>query len=89
MADPLRQFLPYGLEDLPALLHTPRAAPREALSAGLVAYLKRLGAPSASLEAKATLTMKLTCITARPAMRGKKRPITSRTPGESRPRVGV
>ncbi|GIW27367.1 MAG: putative cysteine ligase BshC [Meiothermus sp.] len=51
MADPLRQFLPYGLEDLPALLHTPRAAPREALSAGLVAYLKRLGAPSASLEA--------------------------------------
>lgn len=51
MADPLRQFLPYGLEDLPVLLRTPRAAPREALSAGLVAYLKRLGAPSASLEA--------------------------------------
>ncbi|AWR87330.1 bacillithiol biosynthesis cysteine-adding enzyme BshC [Meiothermus taiwanensis] len=51
MADPLRQFLPYGLEDLPALLRAPRAAPREALSAGLVAYLKRLGAPSASLEA--------------------------------------
>jgi bacillithiol biosynthesis cysteine-adding enzyme BshC len=51
MADPLRQFLPYSLEDLPALLSTPREAPREALSAGLVAYLRRLGAPPASLEA--------------------------------------
>ncbi len=51
MSDPLHSFLPYGLESLPALLHTPRDAPREALRAGLVAYLKRLGAPPASLEA--------------------------------------
>lgn len=51
MADPLCQFLPYSLEDLPVLLQTPRAVPRAALSAGLMAYLKRLGAPAASLEA--------------------------------------
>ncbi|GIW26289.1 bacillithiol biosynthesis cysteine-adding enzyme BshC [Meiothermus sp.] len=51
MPDPLHPFLPYGLDNLPALLRTPRDAPREALSAGLVAYLKRLGAPQASLEA--------------------------------------
>ncbi len=51
MAEALRQFLPYGIEDLPALLRTSRDAPRNALSAGLVAYLKRLGAPQASLEA--------------------------------------
>lgn len=46
-----KQFLPYGLEDLPAILEAPRAAPRAELSAGLVAYLKRIGAPRASLEA--------------------------------------
>lgn len=46
-----RHFLPFGLEDLPTVLDSPKAAPREALSAGLVAYLKRLGAPQASLEA--------------------------------------
>ncbi len=51
MSDALRPFLPYGLADLPTLLEKPRAAPREALSAGLVAYLQRLGAPPASLEA--------------------------------------
>jgi len=51
MADPLRQFLPYNLEDLPTLLRAPRQAPREALSASLLAYLQRLGAPPASLEA--------------------------------------
>lgn len=51
MPDALRQFLPFGIENLPVLLQTPRAAPRKALSAGLVAYLKRLGAPQASLEA--------------------------------------
>lgn len=51
MSEALRHFLPFGLEDLPAVLDTPKAAPREALSAGLVAYLKRLGAPQASLEA--------------------------------------
>lgn len=51
MPGPLRPFLPFGLEDLPLLLDTPKAAPREALSNGLVAYLKRLGAPKASLEA--------------------------------------
>ncbi|MCX7784102.1 MAG: bacillithiol biosynthesis BshC, partial [Meiothermus sp.] len=51
MPDPLHPFLPYGLESLPALLRTPRDAPREALRAGLVAYLQRLGAPKASLEA--------------------------------------
>lgn len=51
MPNALRQFLPFGIENLPALLQAPRAAPREALSAGLVAYLRRLGAPQASLEA--------------------------------------
>lgn len=51
MPNALHQFLPYSFEDLPALLRRPRAAPREALSAGLVAYLKRLGAPQTSLEA--------------------------------------
>jgi len=55
MPDALRQFLPFGIENLPVLLRTPRAAPREALSAGLVAYLKRLGAPQASLEAARAL----------------------------------
>jgi bacillithiol biosynthesis cysteine-adding enzyme BshC len=55
MPNALRQFLPFGIENLPALLHTPRSAPREALSAGLVAYLKRLGAPPQSLEAARTL----------------------------------
>lgn len=51
MPDALCQFLPYRLEHLPAVLRTPREVPREALSAGLVAYHKRLGAPTASLEA--------------------------------------
>ncbi|GIW34443.1 bacillithiol biosynthesis cysteine-adding enzyme BshC [Meiothermus sp.] len=51
MPDALCQFLPYSLEHLPAVLRTPREVSREALSAGLVAYLKRLGAPPASLEA--------------------------------------
>ncbi|GEM84301.1 bacillithiol biosynthesis cysteine-adding enzyme BshC [Meiothermus hypogaeus] len=51
MPDALCQFLPYRLEHLPAVLRTPREVPREALSAGLVAYHKRLGAPPASLEA--------------------------------------
>jgi len=39
----IAQFLPYGLADLPRLLEQPRAADRQALSAGLLAYLKRLG----------------------------------------------
>lgn len=51
MPDPLHPFLPYGLENLTALLRTPSDAPREALRVGLLAYLKRLGAPQASLEA--------------------------------------
>jgi len=51
MPSALQQFLPFGLEDLPVLLDKPRTAPREVLSAGLVAYLKRLGAPRESLEA--------------------------------------
>ena len=51
MPDALRQFLPFGIENLPALLRTSRAAPRQELSTGLVAYLRRLGAPQASLEA--------------------------------------
>lgn len=51
MAEVPRQFLPFGLEDLPSVLDSPRSAPREALSAGLVAYLTRLGAPGESLEA--------------------------------------
>jgi hypothetical protein len=57
MADPLCQFLPYGLDDLPKLLSSPRKAPREALSAGLLAYLRRLGAPPASLEAARKLAL--------------------------------
>jgi bacillithiol biosynthesis cysteine-adding enzyme BshC len=55
MPNALRQFLPYSLEDLPDLLRRPRSAGREALSAGLVAYLRRLGAPQASLEAAQSL----------------------------------
>lgn len=55
MPDALRQFLPFGLEDLPSVLDKPRWAPREALSSGLVAYLKRLNAPAASLEAARSL----------------------------------
>ncbi len=51
MPDALHPFLPFGIDNLPALLRNPRVAPRDALSAGLVAYLKRLGAPQASLEA--------------------------------------
>ncbi|MDW8425263.1 MAG: bacillithiol biosynthesis cysteine-adding enzyme BshC [Meiothermus sp.] len=51
MPDPLHPFLPYDLQSLPDLLRTARDAPREALRAGLVAYLQRLGAPKASLEA--------------------------------------
>lgn len=47
----LRPYLPYGLEDLPKLLEHPRTAPRAELSARLVAYLRRIGAPPASLEA--------------------------------------
>ncbi len=46
----LRNFLPYGPEDLPALLNRPRAAPREALSQALLAYLRRIGAPEESLR---------------------------------------
>ncbi|MCS7059004.1 MAG: bacillithiol biosynthesis cysteine-adding enzyme BshC [Meiothermus sp.] len=51
MADPLRLFLPYGLEELPVALSSPKEAPREALSQGLQAYLRRLGAPEESLAA--------------------------------------
>lgn len=51
MTASLHKFLPYLYEDIPLLLERPRAAPREALSAGLVAYLTRMGAPSAALEA--------------------------------------
>ncbi|RMH56932.1 MAG: bacillithiol biosynthesis cysteine-adding enzyme BshC [Deinococcus-Thermus bacterium] len=51
MADPLRRFLPYGLEELPEVLSSPREAPREALSQGLQTYLRRLGAPEESLAA--------------------------------------
>jgi bacillithiol biosynthesis cysteine-adding enzyme BshC len=47
----IAQFLPYGLADLPRLLEQPRAADRQALSTGLLAYLKRLGAPREALEA--------------------------------------
>lgn len=47
----IARFLPYGLADLPRLLERPRAADREALSAGLLAYLQRLGAPREALEA--------------------------------------
>ncbi|MER3479105.1 MAG: bacillithiol biosynthesis cysteine-adding enzyme BshC [Meiothermus sp.] len=47
----LGPYLPHGLEDLPRLLERPRTAPRAELSAGLVAYLSRIGAPSASLAA--------------------------------------
>ncbi|MER3555282.1 MAG: bacillithiol biosynthesis cysteine-adding enzyme BshC [Meiothermus sp.] len=56
MPDALRQFLPFGLEDLPAVLASPKSAPSEALSAGLVSYLKRLGASKESLEAAHRLT---------------------------------
>jgi bacillithiol biosynthesis cysteine-adding enzyme BshC len=51
----IAQFLPYGLADLPRLLEQPRAADRQALSAGLLAYLKRLGAPREALEAAGRL----------------------------------
>lgn len=47
----LHTFLPYFHEDIPALLLRSRTAPRANLSAGLVAYLKRMGAPSAAIEA--------------------------------------
>lgn len=50
MLGSLRDFLPYDLEDLPKILQTPRTAPRTELSTSLVAYLKRMGAPQASLE---------------------------------------
>ncbi|RDI95873.1 bacillithiol biosynthesis cysteine-adding enzyme BshC [Meiothermus sp. QL-1] len=51
MPDALRLFLPFGPEDLPKVLSTPREAPREALGRGLLAYLRRLGAPEESLRA--------------------------------------
>ncbi len=51
MPGTLRSFLPFGLEDLPTVLQAPKSAPRALLSAGLLAYLKRMGAPQASLEA--------------------------------------
>ena len=47
----LREFLPYGCEDLPTLLATPRPAPRREISSALVSYLKRMGAPEESLTA--------------------------------------
>ncbi len=47
----LRSFLPYGPEDLPARIAARRDAPREELAAALEAYLKRIGAPEASLVA--------------------------------------
>ena len=47
----LRSFIPYGPEDLPARIATERAAPRGELAAALEAYLKRLGAPEASVAA--------------------------------------
>lgn len=55
MTASLHEFLPYFYEDIPALLSRPRAAPRAELSAGLVTYLTRMGAPSAALDAARSL----------------------------------